>query len=72
MAAIPSGTKLTTYTSSEISASRSTATMQRIADEVARGTLDANIYRVFRFDEIVDAHRTMENDGAVGKMVVVV
>jgi NADPH:quinone reductase-like Zn-dependent oxidoreductase len=72
LVAIPSGTKLTTYNSSDINAANTTATMQRIVDDVASGALDANVHRVFRFDEIVDAHRTMENDGAVGKLVVIV
>ncbi|MEU9372639.1 zinc-binding dehydrogenase [Streptomyces sp. NPDC048255] len=36
------------------------------------GALRARPTRVFRFDEIVEAHRTMEAGEALGKMVVTV
>jgi NADPH2:quinone reductase len=46
--------------------------MQHIVDLVASGALDPNVDRVFAFDEIVEAHRVMESNGATGKLVVVV
>jgi NADPH:quinone reductase-like Zn-dependent oxidoreductase len=46
--------------------------LQKIADEVAAGRLDARPSRVFGFDEIRAAHRAMEANEAGGKMVVVV
>jgi NADPH:quinone reductase len=46
--------------------------LQRIADDVAAGRLDAAPARVFGFDEIHEAHRALEAGTAGGKMVVVV
>lgn len=46
--------------------------LQRIAEAAARGRLDVKPARVFRFDEIREAHRVMEANQAAGKMVVVV
>jgi len=43
----------------------------RIAEDAAAGRLDVAPSRVFRFDEIREAHRVMEANQAGGKMVVV-
>jgi NADPH:quinone reductase len=45
--------------------------LQTIAAQVAAGRLKAKPTRVFRFDEIREAHRVMEANEASGKMVVV-
>jgi NADPH2:quinone reductase len=45
--------------------------LQQIAEQVAAGRLKAKPTRVFRFDEIREAHRVMEANEAGGKMVVV-
>jgi NADPH2:quinone reductase len=45
--------------------------LQKIAEDVAAGRLDAKPSRVFRFEQIHEAHRVMEANEAVGKMVVV-
>ena len=45
--------------------------LQKIAEEVAAGRLKAKPTRVFRFEEIREAHRIMEAGEAGGKMVVV-
>jgi len=45
--------------------------LQKIATQVAAGRLKAKPTRVFRFDEIREAHRVMEANEAGGKMVVV-
>jgi NADPH:quinone reductase-like Zn-dependent oxidoreductase len=44
--------------------------LQSIADEVAAGHYKAKPSRVFRFDDIREAHRVMEANEARGKMVV--
>jgi NADPH:quinone reductase-like Zn-dependent oxidoreductase len=44
---------------------------QKIAEQVAAGRLKAKPTRVFRFEEIREAHRVMEANEAGGKMVVV-
>ncbi len=46
--------------------------LQKIAQDVAAGKLEAKPSRVFRFDEIREAHRVMEANQAGGKMVVIV
>jgi NADPH:quinone reductase len=45
--------------------------LQQIAADAAAGRLDAKPTRIFRFDEIREAHRVMEANEARGKMVVV-
>jgi NADPH:quinone reductase-like Zn-dependent oxidoreductase len=69
---IPSTVKLTTYDSVTTSADRSTVALQEIVDGVAAGRYRANVQRRFRFDEIVAAHRFMEENRGSGKLVVVV
>lgn len=69
---IPSTVRLTTYHSSTTSAESSTAALQEIADGVASGHYRPSLQRTFRLDEIVAAHRLMEENGATGKLVVVV
>lgn len=44
--------------------------LQAIADKVAAGRLQAKPSRVFRFEEIREAHRVMEANEANGKLVV--
>ena len=46
--------------------------LQKIAEQVAAGRLKAKPARIFRFEEIREAHRVMEANEAGGKMVVVV
>ncbi len=41
------------------------------AGDAAAGRLDVKPARIFRFDEIHEAHRVMEANQAGGKMVVV-
>ena len=45
--------------------------LKQIAEDAAAGRLDARPVRVFRFDEIREAHRVMEANEAHGTMVVV-
>lgn len=46
--------------------------LDAIYAKVESGAFQARPVRVFRFDEIVEAHRVMEAGGALGKMVVTV
>jgi NADPH:quinone reductase-like Zn-dependent oxidoreductase len=46
--------------------------LQTIADHVAAGRYKAKPARVFRFEDIQEAHRVMESHQAGGKMVVLV
>lgn len=71
--AIPSSVRLTTYGSREtINAAHCAQALQRIVDGVASGHYQAHLDRVFPFEQLVAAHREMEESRAVGKIVVVV
>src|SRR5262245_29266215 len=71
IAMIPSGTKLTAFHSNNLKGSAGEAVLRRVVHEVEAGVYRPNIDRVFRLDDIVAAHRYMENDQASGKVVVV-
>ena len=70
MAAIPSSVRLTTFLSETVDASTSTSELQRVLDAASEGRYRVNLDRVFRLDEIVEAHRYMEANQATGKIVV--
>jgi len=70
MPAIPSTVRLTTYTTHTVTAANSAESLQRIVRAVEQGRLRLNLDRVFRFGEIVQAHRYMEENRAAGKLVV--
>jgi NADPH:quinone reductase-like Zn-dependent oxidoreductase len=68
---IPPGTKLTAFHSDEIKGSAGTAVLRRVVHEVEAGAYRPNVDQVFGLDDIVAAHRYMENNQATGKLVVV-
>lgn len=70
MDCIPTAVSLTTY-SGDV-ADFMAMPLQQLVDEVAAGTLAIQPARVFQFDDIVLAHRTMEMNTAGGKIVVLV
>jgi len=71
IAMIPSGTKLTAFHSDNLKGGAGATVLQRVVHEIEAGVYRPNIDRVFRLDDIVAAHRYMENDQASGKLVVV-
>jgi NADPH:quinone reductase-like Zn-dependent oxidoreductase len=71
VAMIPSGTKLTAFHSDDLKGSAGTTVLQRVVHQVEAGVYRPNVDRVFGLDDIVAAHRYMENDEAAGKLVVV-
>lgn len=68
MGAIPTGVNLTTYSGG--AEDFMSTPLQKVVDAVEAGTFSPPIGRTFRFDEIVEAHRTMESNAAGGKIVV--
>ena len=46
--------------------------LEELAQQIAAGTLKIQVGRVFQMEEIVEAHRTMEENKAGGKIVVLV
>ena len=70
MEKIPTAVCLTSY-AGESNDFMSTP-MEKLAQQIAAGTLNVQIGRVFSLDEIVEAHRLMEENKAGGKIVVLV
>ncbi len=68
MEAIPTAVGLTTYDGG-VAAFMATP-LTELAAQVAAGTLRVQVGRVFRLDEIAEAHRCMEENRAGGKIVV--
>jgi NADPH:quinone reductase len=46
--------------------------LQEFVDDIAKNKIKVNLDRVFKFDEIVEAHQYMEDNRACGKLVVLV
>jgi NADPH:quinone reductase-like Zn-dependent oxidoreductase len=70
IAMIPSATLLTAFHSDSLKGSAGRTVLQRIVDEVEAGVYRPNLDRVFDLDDIVTAHRYMEDNQATGKVVV--
>ena len=68
MEMIPTGVGLTTYDGGV--KDFMAIPLQALVDDVSAGRLPVQVGRVFRLDEIVEAHRTMEANTAGGKIVV--
>jgi NADPH:quinone reductase-like Zn-dependent oxidoreductase len=69
IAMVPSGTKLTAFHSDDLKGGAGAAVLQRIVGQVEAGACRPNIDRVFGLDDIVAAHRYMEDNQAAGKLV---
>jgi NADPH:quinone reductase len=71
---LPSGVRLTTFASAFVLGDEYFPTtdvpLQEIVDKASGGVFQAKPARVFKFDQIVDAHRLMEAGQANGKLVV--
>ena len=70
IAMIPPGTRLTAFHSDSFKGAAGALVLQRVVDEVQAGAYRPNLDRVFGLEDIVEAHRHMENDRAIGKVVV--
>ena len=66
---IPATVNLTVYDSGQVKMDRKN--FQTFIDDVEAGKIKLNISRIFRLDEIVEAHRLMESNTVGGKIVVV-
>lgn len=69
VAMIPSGTKLTAFHSDNFKGDAGATVLQRVVDQVEAGVYRPNLDRVFALDDIVAAHRYMEDNQATGKVV---
>jgi NADPH:quinone reductase-like Zn-dependent oxidoreductase len=52
--------------------STAVSALQEYVTGVEHGTSTVRLDRVFKFDDIVEAHRYMESNAATGKLVVLV
>jgi NADPH:quinone reductase-like Zn-dependent oxidoreductase len=72
--AIPAGVKLTTFSSRRTFRQRATASthaLQAIVNDIEAGAIRPVIDRTFTLEQVPDAHRHMEQNQALGKVVVV-
>ncbi|MFD8303569.1 zinc-binding dehydrogenase [Streptomyces sp. NPDC059690] len=60
---------LTAFHSDHIKGGAGASVLQRVVREAEAGTYRPDVHRVFALDEIVTAHRHMEDDQAAGKLV---
>ena len=68
MEAIPTAVSLTTYAGESEDFMR--MPLEELVEEIAAGTLHVQVGKTFQLDEIVEAHRCMEDNKAGGKIVV--
>lgn len=68
MDAIPTAVSLTTYSGGAEDFMRTP--LQELVQQIEKGTLRPQIGQVFKLDQIVEAHRCMEENRAGGKIVV--
>ena len=68
MEAIPTAVSLTTYAGESEDFMRTP--LEDLAEQIAAGTLRVQVGKTFQLDEIVEAHRCMEDNKAGGKIVV--
>jgi NADPH:quinone reductase-like Zn-dependent oxidoreductase len=68
MEAIPTAVSLTTYAGESEDFMRTP--LEVLVEQIAAGTLHVQVGKVFHLDEIVEAHRCMEENKAGGKIVV--
>ena len=68
MATIPTAVRLTTYGGTAEDFVRTP--LQEIVDDLSAGRLKVRVGQTFSLDEIVEAHRCMEENRAGGKIVV--
>lgn len=69
---IPSSVRLTVYASRpSINAANCTQALQGIVERIEAGRYPAHLDRIFPFEEIVAAHRYMDESRAAGKIVVI-
>ncbi len=69
IAMIPTGTRLTAFHSDTMKGAAGTTVLQRIVREVEGGVHRPAIDRVLALDDVVAAHRHMEDSEATGKVV---
>jgi NADPH:quinone reductase-like Zn-dependent oxidoreductase len=68
MEAIPTAVYLTCYAGENDDFIKTP--LEELAEQIAAGTLKIQVGKVFRLDQIVEAHKTMEENKAGGKIVV--
>ena len=68
---LPNSVWLTTYDSGHVTAANASEALQTIVERIEGGQYRVTIDRVFKMDEIVEAHTYMEAGRASGKLVVV-
>jgi len=68
MESIPTAVNLTTYAGGP--EDFIATPLEELAEKIKAGKLKVHIGRVFRLDDIIEAHRVMEENKAAGKIVI--
>jgi NADPH:quinone reductase len=67
---LPNGIKFTFHSTEKIETVKYTPILQEIINRVESGRYNPNISKIFEFEDIVEAHRYMEQNKAIGKIVI--
>ena len=67
---LPNGISCTFHTTEKVDAETYTNILQSIVNEVEMGKYNPNIFKVFDFSEVIEAHKMMEENRAIGKIVI--
>ncbi len=70
LTAIPSTVNLTVYSSHTVTAASAGPELQKIVTMIEEGKYRLNLERVFKLEQIAEAHQRMEANRACGKLVV--
>lgn len=62
--------RYTSYATEKLETIVYTPILQKIINKVEAGKYHPNIYKVFDFEDVVEAHLTMEQNKAIGKIVI--
>lgn len=62
--------RYTSYSTEKLETATYTPVLQEIINKVEAGKYHPNIYKVFDFEDVVEAHLTMQQNKAIGKIVI--
>jgi NADPH2:quinone reductase len=67
---LPNGVSYQFHSSEQVETEKYTPILQEIVNKVENGRYKTNVFEVFNFSEVVEAHKMMEENRAVGKIVI--
>ncbi len=67
---LPNDIKFTFHSTEKIETVKYTPVLQEIINRIESGRYNPNISKIFDFEDIIEAHRCMEQNQAIGKIVI--